>query len=74
MKIDRFNESSTNEDYQAIVENTEAWNKLQKYFGRAISEFKRDISNEIEYEEGNSDNDRAVGLAIQSAVDAHYGY
>ena len=34
----------------------------------------RELEQEIGHEEGDTDDDRAVGLAIQSAVDAHYGY
>lgn len=72
--FDKINESSPNYDFQVKVEKTQAWNELQKSFGVAIRKFTNDLENEIGYEEGDNDDDRAVGLSIQSAVDAHYGY
>jgi len=72
--FDKINESSPNYDFQVKVEKTQAWNELQISFGKAIKKFTNDLETEIGYEEGSKDDDRAVGLAIQSAVDAHYGY
>ena len=43
-----------------------------KRVGVSIKKFINSLENEIGYEEGSNDDDRAVGLAIQSAVDAHW--
>lgn len=77
-KIKRFNdvvnEGAPNYDLQTKIENTDAWKALQRSFGESINRFKNDLEAEIEYVEGDTDDDRAFGLAIQSAVDAHYGW
>lgn len=72
-EFNKINESSPNYDFQSKVENTDAWNQLQREFGVSIKKFINSLENEIGYEEGSNDDDRAVGLSIQSAVDAHWG-
>ena len=71
--FNKINEGSPNFDFQSKVENTDAWNQLQREFGVSIKKFINSLENEIGYEEGDNDDDRAVGLSIQSAVDAHWG-
>jgi len=73
-ELNKINEGAPNYDYQVKVEKTKAWNNLQKEFGESIAKFMRELEQEIGHEEGDTDDDRAVGLSIQSAVDAHYGY
>lgn len=73
-EFDKVNEGAPNYDFQVKVEKTKAWYELQKSFGEAIRKFTNDLETEIGYEEGDNDDDRAIGLSIQSAVDAHYGY
>lgn len=70
----KINEGAPNYKLQSKVEKTEAYNKMSSKFKQAIDEFLSDIKNEIGYEEGDTDDDRAIGLSIQSAIDRHYGW
>lgn len=60
----KINEGSPNYDLQSKVEKTKAWDNLQKEFGISIRKFVNSLEDEIGYEEGDTDNDRAVRLAI----------
>lgn len=79
MNINKFedfrsiNESSPDYELLNEIEETEAYTQLSAKFKEAIDTFMDEIKVEIGFEEGSKDEDRAVSLAIQSAVDAHYG-
>ena len=73
-ELNKINESSPDYEFQNKVEKTNAYKNLSSKLQAAIDVFKSELGDEIGYDEGSSDDDRAVSLAIQSAMDSHYGY
>lgn len=72
--FDKINESSPDAEFQSKVEKTHAYKNLSKKIQAAITVFKLELEEEIGYEEGENDNDLSVNNAIQSALDANYGW
>ena len=67
-------ESSPDVDFETKVMDTKAYTKLSSEIRIAIENFHEDLLHEIGYEEGDSDKDRAVNIAIQHACDQNYGW
>lgn len=66
-KANLWRKNSAN--FETKVMDTKAYTKLSSEIRIAIENFHEDLLHEIGYEEGDSDKDRAVSIAIQHACD-----
>ena len=67
-EFNNVNESSVDLDFEDEVINTKSYSKLSDSMSKCIQEFHEDLRNEIGYEEGDTDKDRAVSNAIQKEI------
>jgi hypothetical protein len=80
--IEELEESIVNEshiDYEVMnkIQKTEAYKTLKEEFKKSIDTFNQElkrVSDEIGYDEGDSDHDKAYNAAIQEALDEHIGW
>lgn len=72
MKLKRLGksllESSVDIDFESEVKGTNSYEELEDRMSDIIDKFKEDLKKEIGYEEGDTDKDRAIEIAIQDAV------
>lgn len=70
----KINEGAPNFELQDKIIKTQAYHRLSSKFKGAIEEFERELDNELDFDEGDTDNTNAINLAIQSAADNNYGW
>ena len=76
-KEDKINESSIDYDVLDKMVKLPCYNKLREDFRNAIHEFTTcisDNSEEIGYDEGDTDHDMAYNAAIQQVIDEIVGW